>query len=72
MKPKAAICGTRAILVFLAPGALVPTAAAGTQDDKAVLADLSRALAAFVETLGSPSTPFDRFREALARGAGPR
>ena len=37
-------------------------------DDEAVLADVSLALAAFVETLGSPATPFDRFREALARG----
>lgn len=37
-------------------------------DDEAVLADVSLALAAFVETLGSPATPFDRFRDALARG----
>jgi cytochrome c peroxidase len=37
-------------------------------DDQGVLADVGRVLAAFVETLGSPSTPFDRFREALARG----
>ena len=37
-------------------------------DDDAVMRDVSRALAAFVETLGSPSTPFDRFRDALARG----
>jgi cytochrome c peroxidase len=43
-------------------------AAPSATDDEAVLADLSKALAAFVETLGSPSTPFDRFREALARG----
>lgn len=37
-------------------------------DDAAVLADVGKALAAFVETLGSPATPFDRFRAALARG----
>jgi cytochrome c peroxidase len=37
-------------------------------DDEAVLADMSKALASFVETLGSPATPFDRFRDALARG----
>lgn len=43
-------------------------AAPSATDDEAVLTDLSKALAAFVETLGSPATPFDRFREALARG----
>jgi cytochrome c peroxidase len=43
-------------------------AAPSATDDEAVLVDLSKALAAFVETLGSPVTPFDRFRDALARG----
>jgi cytochrome c peroxidase len=43
-------------------------AAPSATDDEAVLTDMSRALAAFVETLGSPATPFDRFRDALARG----
>jgi cytochrome c peroxidase len=37
-------------------------------DDEAVLADVGKALAAFVETLNSPATPFDRFRAVLARG----
>jgi cytochrome c peroxidase len=37
-------------------------------DDEAVLADVGKALAAFLETLNSPATPFDRFRAALARG----
>src|SRR5262245_7031475 len=37
-------------------------------DDKAVLADVGRALAALVETFETPPTPFDRFRNALARG----
>jgi len=43
-------------------------AAPSATDDEAVLTDMSKALAAFVETLGSPATPFDRFRDALARG----
>ena len=43
-------------------------AAPSAADDEKVLADVSRALAAFVGTLGSPATPFDRFRDALARG----
>jgi cytochrome c peroxidase len=43
-------------------------AAPSASDDEAVLVDVSKALAAFVETLGSSSTPFDRFRDALARG----
>jgi cytochrome c peroxidase len=37
-------------------------------DDEAVLADIGRALAAFQETFETPPTPFDRFREALAKG----
>jgi len=43
-------------------------AAPSPTDDEAVLTDLARALAAFVETLVIPATPFDRFRDALARG----
>jgi cytochrome c peroxidase len=43
-------------------------AAPSATDDQGVLADVGKALAAFVETLGSPATPFDRFRDALARG----
>ena len=38
------------------------------EDDKAVLADVGKALAAFQETLASSRTPFDDFRDALARG----
>src|SRR5258706_15379358 len=37
-------------------------------DDDAVLADVGRVLAAFQETFATPPTPFDRFRNALARG----
>ena len=43
-------------------------AAPSPGDDQAVLADVGRALAAFQETFETPPTPFDRFREALARG----
>ena len=37
-------------------------------DDQAVMADVGKALAALVETFETPPTPFDRFREVLARG----
>jgi cytochrome c peroxidase len=37
-------------------------------DDDAVLVGIGKALAAFQETLDSPPTPFDKFRDALARG----
>jgi cytochrome c peroxidase len=37
-------------------------------DDEAVYVDVGKALAAFVETLVSGHTPFDKFRDALARG----
>lgn len=37
-------------------------------DDEAVLVDVGKALAAFQETLSSERTPFDDFRDALARG----
>jgi cytochrome c peroxidase len=37
-------------------------------DDQAVLVGVSKAIAAFEETFVSPATPFDRFRDALARG----
>ena len=37
-------------------------------DDERVLVDVAKALAAFEETLESPSTPFDQFRNALERG----
>jgi cytochrome c peroxidase len=43
-------------------------AAPSPTDDEAVLADVGRALAALVETFETPPTPFDRFRNALARG----
>lgn len=43
-------------------------AAPSASSDDAVLADVGRALAAFVETFETPPTPFDRFRNALARG----
>src|SRR5262245_26193104 len=37
-------------------------------DDEAVFVDVGKALAAFQETLTSGRTPFDQFRDALARG----
>lgn len=36
--------------------------------DEAVAVDAAKALAAYVETLVTPRTPFDDFRDALARG----
>jgi cytochrome c peroxidase len=43
-------------------------AAPSQSDDDAVLVDAAKALAAFQETLVTGRTPFDDFREALARG----
>jgi cytochrome c peroxidase len=43
-------------------------AAPPATDDDAVLADVGKALAAFQETFETPPTPFDGFRNALARG----
>ncbi len=40
-------------------------------DDDAVFVDVGKALAAFQETLITGLTPFDHFRDALARGAPP-
>ena len=40
-------------------------------DDEAVLVNVGKVLAAFQETLLSGRTPFDEFREALARGESP-
>lgn len=40
-------------------------------DDEALFVDVGKALAAFQETLGTGRTPFDHFRDALARGASP-
>ena len=37
-------------------------------DDEALLVDVGKALAAYQETLVSARTPFDEFRDALARG----
>ena len=37
-------------------------------DDERVAADVAKALAAYQETLVTPRTPFDDFRDALARG----
>jgi len=44
---------------------------ASPTDDDAVLVDVGKALAAFQETLMSGRTPFDRFRDDLARGEAP-
>ena len=44
-------------------------AAPSPTDDESVFVDIGKALAAFQETFESPATPFDRFRDALARGA---
>lgn len=38
------------------------------QGDEALLVDVAKAIAAWVETRVSPRTPFDDFRDALARG----
>ena len=43
-------------------------AAPSATDDEAVLTDVGKALAAFQETFETPPTPFDRFRNALAKG----
>lgn len=43
-------------------------ASPSSADDEAVFVDVGKALAAFQETLMSGRTPFDEFREALARG----
>ena len=40
-------------------------------DDEAVFVNVGKALAAFQETLTSGRTPFDQFRDALARAAPP-
>ena len=40
-------------------------------DDEAVFVDVGKALAAFQETLMRGRTPFDQFRDALARGESP-
>jgi cytochrome c peroxidase len=40
-------------------------------DDEAVFVDVGKALAAFQETLLSGRTPFDQFRDVLARGETP-
>ena len=40
-------------------------------DDEAVLVNVAKVLAAFQETFETPPTPFDRFRNALARGERP-
>ena len=45
--------------------------AAPSADDQAVLVNVGKALAAFQETLTTGRTPFDHFRDALARGAAP-
>jgi cytochrome c peroxidase len=46
-------------------------AAPSPTDDEAVLVDVGKALAAFQETLMSGMTPFDWFRDGLAKGAAP-
>jgi len=43
-------------------------AAPSATDDQSVLADVGKALAAFVETFETPPTPFDQFRDSLAKG----
>ena len=46
-----------------------PPPPANDKNDDAVLVNVGKALAAFQETLTSGRTPFDHFRDALARGA---
>ena len=40
-------------------------------DDEAVFVDIGKAIASFLETLTSGRTPFDQFRERVARGESP-
>jgi len=49
-----------------APGPATPARAAASADE-AMMVDAAKAIAAFVQTLVSPRTPFDDFRDALAR-----
>lgn len=46
-------------------------AAPSSSDDEGVLVNVSKALAAFQETISTGRTVFDRFRDALAKGAPP-
>jgi cytochrome c peroxidase len=46
-------------------------AAPASAADEALFVDAGKVLAAFLETLTSGGTPFDRFRDALARGVAP-
>jgi cytochrome c peroxidase len=46
-------------------------AAPSATDDEAVFVNVGKALAAFQETLTSGRTPFDQFRDALAKAAAP-
>ena len=39
-----------------------------SMDDEVVMVDVAKAIAAFLETLTTGRTPFDEFRDALARG----
>jgi cytochrome c peroxidase len=39
-----------------------------SMDDEVVMVDVAKAIAAFLETLTTGRTPFDEFREAIARG----
>jgi len=52
----------------LAAGYLAAFGAAPGSDDEEVATDVAKALAAWQSTLVSPRTPFDDFRDALARG----
>jgi cytochrome c peroxidase len=47
-------------------------AAPSPTDDEEVLVNVGKILAAFQETFETPPTPFDRFRDALARGERPK
>jgi len=47
-------------------------AAPSPSDDEEVLVNVGKILAAFQETFETPPTPFDRFRNALARGEQPK
>jgi cytochrome c peroxidase len=45
--------------------------APGTNDDEAIFVNVGKTIAAFLETLVSGRTPFDQFRDGLARGQMP-
>ena len=66
---EAAVLGVKDERLGAVPIAVVETGGAPPPaDDEAVLVGVGKAMAAFQETLETEFTPFDQFRDALARG----